>query len=232
MFFFKQFKIEDNRCAMKVGTDGVLLGAWVDIAAANTVLDVGTGSGVIALMLAQRTSTETQIDAIEIDKSSAGQAHENVQQSPWAKKMMVHHSSLQGFHSSKKYDLIVSNPPYFNNSLPPPERARAGARHTDTLPHHELLAHSKQLLAPTGRLAVILPFAEGKAFISMASITGLFCVRQCSFYSRQGKPQERWLLEFALEPRTIKTEKLLLFADDNNRSEDYKDLTRDFYLKL
>lgn len=232
MFYFKQFKIEDNRCAMKVGTDGVLLGAWVDVAQANTVLDVGTGSGVIALMLAQRTSAEARIDAIEVDKNSAEQALENVRQSPWGKKIIVHHSPLQGFRSSKKYDLIVSNPPYFNNSLPPPERARADARHTDTLSHHELLAHSKQLLAPSGRLAVVLPFAEGKAFISMASITGLFCVRQCSFYSRQGKPQERWLLEFALEPRTIKTEKLLLFADDNNWSEDYKDLTRDFYLKL
>jgi tRNA1Val (adenine37-N6)-methyltransferase len=232
VFYFKQFNIEDNRCAMKVGTDGVLLGAWVDVAKVNTVLDVGTGSGVIALMLAQRTPTETQIDAIEIDKACAEQAQENVQQSPWAKKIIVHHSLLQEFHSSKKYDLIVSNPPYFNNSLPPPERARADARHTDMLPHHELLAHTKQLIAPAGRLAVILPFAEGKAFISMASITGLFCVRQCSFYSRQGKPQERWLLEFALEPRTFKIEKLLLFADDNNWSEDYKDLTRDFYSKL
>jgi tRNA1Val (adenine37-N6)-methyltransferase len=232
VFYFKQFKIDDNRCAMKVGTDGVLLGAWVDIAQAKTALDVGTGSAVIALMLAQRTSTETQIDAIEVDKSSAEQAQENVQQSPWAKKIIVHHSSLQAFHVSKKYDLIVSNPPYFNNSLLPPEQTRAGARHTDTLPHHELLACAKQLLTPAGRLAVILPFAEGKAFISMASITGLFCTRQCSFYSRQGKPQERWLLEFALEPRTIKTENLLLFADDNNWSEAYKDLTRDFYLKL
>jgi len=232
VFSFKQFNIEDNRCAMKVGTDGVLLGAWVDVAQANAMLDVGTGSGVIALMLAQRTSTKAMIDAIEVDNASAEQAKENIQQSPWANNIVVHHSSLQAFHSSKKYDLIVSNPPYFNNSLPPPEQTRAGARHTDTLTHHELLAYSKQLLAPSGRLAVILPFAEGKAFISMASITGLFCIRQCSFYSRQGKPQERWLLEFALAPRTIKTEDLLLLADDNNWSEAYKDLTRNFYLKL
>lgn len=232
MFYFKQFNIEDNRCAMKVGTDGVLLGAWVDIAQAKQVLDVGTGSGVIALMLAQRTSAELTVDAIEVDKNSAEQALENVQQSPWANNIIVHHSPLQSFHSSKKYDLIVSNPPYFNNSLLPPEQTRVSARHTDTLAHHELLAYSKKSLAPAGRLAVILPFAEGKAFISMASITGLFCVRQCAFFSRKRKPQERWLLEFAVEPCTIKTEKLLLFADDNNWSEVYKDLTRDFYLKL
>ncbi|MFM7486536.1 MAG: tRNA1(Val) (adenine(37)-N6)-methyltransferase, partial [Cytophagales bacterium] len=103
MFYFKQFNIEDNRCAMKVGTDGVLLGAWVDIAQAKQVLDVGTGSGVIALMLAQRTSAELTVDAIEVDKNSAEQALENVQQSPWANNIIVHHSPLQSFHSSKKY---------------------------------------------------------------------------------------------------------------------------------
>lgn len=232
MFSFKQFNIEDNGCAMKVGTDGVLLGAWTNIRDVKHILDVGTGSGLIALMLAQRTSNEVIIDAIEIDEACAHQASFNIAQSPWASKVLMHTTSLQQFETLPCYDLIVCNPPYFNNSFAPPQSARAVARHANTLSHAELASHTKRLLSPTGKLSVILPFAEGKQFMSFASMLGFVCSRQCAVHSRPNKPQERWLLEFSLEYQPLKAEQLILHSSNDEWSDDYKNLTQQFYLKI
>lgn len=232
MFRFKQFTIYDDRCAMKVGTDGVLLGAWVELQNTKHILDVGTGSGLIALMLAQRCQPDAHIDAIELEPICTKQAVENVSLSPWPNKVTVHNTALQNFVSLVRYNLIVSNPPYFQNSLLPPRSNRANARHANTLPPHHLIIGTKSMLADSGRLAVVLPFEEGKEFISLASISGFFCHRECAFFSREGKTQERWLLEFGLTPKTTEKERLILHGKDGEWSEGYKTLTRDFYLKL
>lgn len=217
---------------MKVGTDAVLLGAWVAIANAKTILEVGAGSGVISLMLAQRTSPEATLTTIEIEKDDAGQAQENVARSPWPEKIKVVHQSFQEFSSHQKFDLIISNPPYFINSHLPPSAKRSVARHTNSLSYPELIAKAKQLLGPSGRLAVVLPFEEGKYFQARAKESGLHVIRQLAFYSRQGKPQERWLFEFAFAPEEFTIETLILHGKGEDWSDDYKMLTKDFYLKL
>jgi tRNA1Val (adenine37-N6)-methyltransferase len=232
MFRFKQFSIEDNRCAMKVGTDAVLLGAWVNIKGVKRILDVGTGCGIISLMLAQRTEEDVTIEGIEIEEQSAIQAQENLEKTSWCDRVLFHHCSLQHFRSSFKYDLIVSNPPYFNNSQLPPKAHRAKARHTDSLTHQELLNHSIRFLKVKGRLAVILPFEEGKLFVSLAKEVGLYLNRQLIFYSRKGKPQERWLFEFSFIPTILAVEYLVLYGDGEAWSSEYKSLTKAFYLKL
>ncbi len=232
MFQFKQFSIEDDRCAMKVGTDAVLLGAWVDVSKAKKILDVGTGCGIIALMLAQRTERDVWIEGIEIEEQDAIQAAENSSLSPWKNRIKVTHQSLQEFKDGESFDLIVSNPPYFINSQLPPSTDRAKARHTHSLSYQELIDHSTRLLKNEGRLAVVLPYIEGKDFVNLASIRGLICIRQLAFYSRKDKPQERWLFEFALIPKPLVTEQLTLHGEGETWSPEYKALTKSFYLKL
>lgn len=215
---------------MKVGTDGVLLGAWASVQNAKRILDVGTGSGLIALMLAQRTQPPVHIDAIDISKEDCEVAHENIMQSPWSEKINVHHASLQAF-SSEKYDLIVTNPPYFINSYKPPTEKRMQARHTETLSQHDLLQHSKRLLSPSGILSVILPETEANQLISLSNSLGWFCVRTCLFRSRAGKPVERILLELSLQQHVQEQEELVLYHSEEVWSEPYCNLTREFYLK-
>src|SRR6266850_1577807 len=145
-FTFKQFIVHHDRCAMKVGTDAVLLGAWAGAAGAKTILDIGTGSGIIALMLAQRTPSYARIDAVEIEQSDFLQASENAQNSPWPEKIIVHHTSIQEYQTDSQYDLIICNPPYFINSLLPPSPFRKQARHAALLPNRDLLTAVKRLL--------------------------------------------------------------------------------------
>jgi tRNA1Val (adenine37-N6)-methyltransferase len=235
VFHFKQFSIEDASSAMKVGTDAVLLGAWVSVKGAKRILDVGTGCGIIALMLAQRTDekvNDVNIEGIEIEEQDVKQADENLLETRWCNRVLFHNYSLQNFRSGYKYDLIVSNPPYFNNSQLPPAKHRAKARHTDSLSYKELLHHSVRLLKTKGRLAMILPFEEGKIFVSLAKEVSLFLNRQLSFYSRKEKPQERWLFEFSFEAKSVKEETLVLHGEGESWSEEYKKLTKEFYLKL
>jgi tRNA1Val (adenine37-N6)-methyltransferase len=232
MFRFKKFGIEDANCAHKVGTDGTLLGAWASVENANHVLDIGTGSGLIALMVAQRTAESTTIDAIELSHAAYEQATENAIQSPWSHKVKIHHTSLQEFHAEQNFDCILSNPPYFSNSFKPPNESRIAPRHTDTLSFEELIAHSKRLLTNDGKLNVILPYAEGVQFIELAKQHALYLTRQWGFRTRKEKPIERWLLEFSQLPEAIETNEILLYAKAEEWSDQYKDLTRDFYLKL
>jgi tRNA1Val (adenine37-N6)-methyltransferase len=229
-FRFKMFSIAHHQSTMKVGTDAVLLGAWVNPTGANRILEVGTGSGVIALMMAQRSEENTHIDAIEIDSNSVEQAIENIRKSPWPKKVTIHSSSLQLWSGDEKYDLIISNPPFFSNSLLPPNEARRDARHSITLTAAELLTQSNRLLAPGGRLAIILPYEEGNKFRAMASDHNFYLARQLAFFTRLEKPQERWLFEFSPKPSTMEQSSLTLYIAGNNRSEEYKRLTSDFYL--
>lgn len=231
-FRFKRFQVQDKGATHKVGTDGVLLGSWVSILDTDRLLlDIGTGSGVIALMLAQRTRDDAHIDAIDIELSDVLQAQMNATQSPWSHKVTVHHTPLQNFSTGLRYDVIVSNPPFFINSLQPPEKRRSQARHTLSLSFEDLISASMRLLQPQGRMAIVLPHREGEDFLSMASDAGFFPARITAFRSRRHKPIERLLLEFSQQPGPISRTELILHSDGAEWSPEYRALTRDFYLR-
>jgi len=218
---------------MKVGTDGVLLGAWANVNGANTILDIGTGSGVIALMIAQRTGPNVQIDAVEINDGAVMDASENFSISPWKEKVFLHHTTIQSFETKSKYDLIITNPPYFSNSFKPPDKNRQVARHAEDLKPDELLHSVCNLLSPTGRLAIILPPFEGAIFKSMALERNAFhSIRECVFRSREHKPVERLLMEFSFQTISTVNEELFLYRQGDELSESYRNLTKDFYLKV
>ena len=229
-FRFKQFSVKHDRCAHKVGTDAVLLGAWVDVIGANRILDIGTGSGVIALMMAQR-SAQAHIDAIDISTQDCQQANENVATSPWPNKIRITTIALQKFKSNP-YDLIVSNPPFFIDSAKPPEEVRTRARHTESLPPEELLIAAKHLITPQGKLCLILPVTEALSFIRLAHTSGWHCTRLCEFRARETKPVERLLFQLQLIEQEKKKESLMLYERDEEWTIEYKNLTRDFYLKI
>lgn len=211
---------------MKVGTDAVFLGSWVNIDDAKNILDIGTGCGVIALMLAQRAA-DAMIDAVETDNNSAQQAAENFNASDFAARLHTFNCRIQDHEGS--YDLIVSNPPFFSKSLLPPTAHRQTARHTETLSFEDLLGAVRRLLKKNGRFAVVLPVAEGNSFHALATRFGLYCNRSLAFFSREGKPQERWLFEFAAERKMPVEEKLVLYGGAE-WSEGYRKLTAEFYL--
>lgn len=237
-FRFQQFFVRHDRSSMKVGTDGVLLGAWSPICRENSensgfrILDIGTGSGLIALMLAQRCP-EAQIDAIDIDEASCLQAQENFDASPWAERLHVAQSSLQDWQN-REYDLVVSNPPYFVDSLKAPDAARCAARHNDTLPFRTLIAESTRRLKPDGTLAVIVPSEAEDELQVLAEAEGLQCAQKCYVHPKPGRPAKRVMLAWKPSNTSARlgglTEHLTLEADHGGRSEAYQLLTKDFYL--
>lgn len=232
IFHFKKFSVQHDQSSMKVGTDGVLLGAWVNVLGKYTLLDIGTGSGVIALMLAQRTPDHVLIDAIDLSEKDFNQAKTNFQSSPWKDKLKSYHSSLQDYKPLRKYDCIVSNPPFFSNSLEPPDVRRKTVRHTNTLTFEELLFYSIRLMKPDGSLNLILPVTEGNRFIEMAMTQGLHCNRTAYFRTRPGKPIERLLMELSFVKTIPNLSEILLYKEGNTPSEEYRSLTEDFYLNF
>jgi tRNA1Val (adenine37-N6)-methyltransferase len=231
-FHFKQFSIQHDKATHKVGTDAVLLGAWVNVSSATRVLDIGTGSGVIALMIAQRTGSSVFIDGVEIQEADAIQASENAARSPWSDRVKIHHTSIEDFNESHSYDLIVSNPPFFVNSSIPPVRARGIARHTNELTFESLLVAVKKLLTNNGSFAVILPLEESKIFSSMSMAEGFLMNRTMAVKSRDDKTVERVLMEFSRVEKSLELKSLTIHDEGNEWSSDYKNLTRDFYLKF
>ena len=240
-FRFKQFTVWHDRCAMKVGTDGVLLGAWCPLAIATSegeykVLDIGTGSGLIALMLAQRATsiddTPIVIDTIDIDADAAEQAQYNFEQSPWSKLLRIYQSSLQEWQSEKEYDLIVSNPPYFQGSLKNPDAQRATARHTDSLSYSELIAHSERLLRRNGILALVLPIEAEEEILSLAAAAGLSPIAITYVHTKPGKPVKRILMALTKGDADgeVDGNHFYIESADSPRSEEYKKLTEEFYL--
>lgn len=233
MFQFKQFIVRQDKCAMKVGTDGVLLGAWTNCETAKQILDVGTGTGLIALMLAQRCYAK--IAAIEIDESAVIQAKENIQNSPWANRIDILHSSFQDFceNQTNRYDLIVSNPPFFENALKSPLEKRTIARHTDKLKLTEILEGSKKLLSKQGNLNLILPYKEGLLLIEEAKKWGFYCRRKTTVFPRKDSAAKRILLSFILEPCLCEESELTIEIDKRHQyTEAYKELTESYYLKF
>lgn len=229
-FKFKQFDVAQDKCAMKIGTDGVLLGAWAPVEGED-ILDIGTGTGVIALMLAQRNPT-AQIDAIDIDAEAVKQAEENFKASPWSGNLTVLHTDLNRYKSKKKYDNIVSNPPYFSNSTPAPKADRQKVRHTVQLNFEGLLKAAAELLKDSGKLSVILPYTEGLNFIDLARVTGLYAEHITEFHSRPNKPVERLLITLSKKNLPVKTDLLIHYNINNEWAEPYKELTKDYYIVL
>lgn len=231
-FHFKKFSVRHDRSGMKVGTDGALLGAWTDVRQATQILDIGTGTGVIALMLAQRASESVTIDAVEIDDQAYADAQENIAASPWHDRIHLHHSSIQNFNTTTKFDLIVTNPPYFQKSYKPPTAQRETARHTEQLTFDEILDIAEKLLTTNGRLNLILPYTEGVQFLDLANHKGLHCTRKWIFRTRANKPVERFLLEFRWDKKDLDEGEVLLYSTGEEWSENYKELLKDFYLKI
>jgi tRNA1Val (adenine37-N6)-methyltransferase len=217
---------------MKVGTDGVLLGAWTNTMGIKKILDIGTGTGLIALMLAQRSAAI--IDALEIDALAAGQALENVNNSPWNNRIHVICDSFQDYSKSKnQYDLIVSNPPYFKNSLRTPDNLRAMARHDDDLTMDEIICGLKNILVPEGRFCMIWPYSELQIVRTSFNKAGLFESRITYVSPLPGKPIKRAMIEFSFFEK--KTEESMLVIEEFGRhqySEDFKELTKAYYLSL
>ena len=216
---------------MKVNTDGVLLGSWADADTISRALDVGTGSGLIALMIAQRS--EAAIDAVEIDTPATLQACENAARSPWKKRIQVFPGPFQDFasFSGKRYDLIVSNPPYFRNALKSRDKRRSNARHDLSLTHEELLKGSASLLNPQGRFCVILPYPMLDDFAGLAFIYGLHCRRITAVKTTPGDLFSRVLMSFGPAfADTIDRTELTIHEADGSYSEAYRELTKDFYL--
>jgi tRNA1Val (adenine37-N6)-methyltransferase len=231
-FAFKKFTVRQDRCAMKVGTDAVLLGAWAEVKNAQRILDIGTGTGVIALMMAQRSNAF--VDAIDIDANSCTQAVDNIGQSIWSDRIKVQQTSLQQFASISqlRYDLIVSNPPYFIDSSKALGVERTTARHADQLPYCEMMAGVLKLLHKDGRLCVILPVKEAEVFRELAGKGKLKLSKLTRVRTHADKSQEkRWLMQYEYNPTSFSEDFLIIEKDARHTySEEYRLLTKDFYL--
>lgn len=230
-FSFKKFTVYHDRCAMKVGTDGVLLGAWTDLSASRNVLDIGTGTGLISLMLAQRNEN-IQITAIDIDSQAVGQAGENIDSSPWRDRINVRLQDITNYQPAVLFDTIVSNPPYFADSLKCPDAQRNTARHTDTLSVETLLSKSSGLLHDHGKVSFIFPFDQTERIIQKAKEVGLYLSRHTIVKPRPDLPPKRSLLEFSKKEEPYKEEVLTIELSRHVYTDEYIALTGEFYLKM
>lgn len=227
-FQFKQFMVSQDRCAMKVGTDGVLLGAWAH--GGSHILDIGTGTGIIALMMAQRFP-KALVDAIEIDSEAAHQAVENVARSPFADRIKVVETSLQQFKPDEPYDVIVTNPPFFARSLKSPDDSRRLARQTDSLPFSAIFAFAKENLVVDGELSAIIPTDYLEEFSQEAFMRGMFLSRQYAVKTVERKPAKRTLVAFSpSRPAAFDKREVILSDKDGKRSPWYEELVEEFYL--
>lgn len=233
-FNFKQFTIEQDRCAMKIGTDGILLGAWAEIKDPYAVLDIGAGTGVIGLMLAQRSSAE-QIDALEIDEDAYEQCVDNFENSPWADRLFCYHAALEEFAEEmkdEKYDLIISNPPFYTAEYKSNNEARNSARFEDAMPFEDLIEFSSVLLSDEGSFAVIIPFIEEQNFLELCRDVNLFPNRITRVRGTKDSEVKRSLLQLSFSKTEVFRDELVLEAGRHEYTEDYIALVEDFYLKL
>jgi len=232
-FKFKQFSVDDNNCAMKIGTDGCLLGAWADVCDAQNILDIGTGSGVIALMLAQRSNA--MIDAVEIDNDAYKQSCENFANSPWKARLQAIHAPLQEYVKTclKKYDLIVSSPPYFINSLKTADHKRKLARHTDSLTFEELLSCSLRLLNKDGKFCVVIPSDIESLFRDIAIIEGFYITQTTQAEPKAGTKPVRTLLQMGHSKKSNFPDTIaILDKEGKDYTPGYIKLTKDFYINF
>ena len=231
-FSFKQFTIYQGKSAFKVGTDGVLLGAYADLAGVRSILDIGSGTGLISLMLAQRCDAE--ITAIEPDHESFIQACENVSRCPWHERIKVRHTDLQNFdRKHEKFDLIVTNPPYFISSLKSPDPRKSVARHNDSLTSAEILEGVLKFMSDYGHLQLILPYVEGNVFIAEANKYGLYCNSILKIKSLPTAEISRLILTFSkAQKKHVESFLTIEHGRRHEFTEEYINLTKEFYLKF
>lgn len=231
-FKFEQFVVRQDRCAMKVGTDGTLLGAWAEMERNDgRVLDIGTGTGLIALMMAQRYP-EAKVTAIDIDEMAVSQAVENVQGSSFADRIEVFQADVNTFEPTEMFDSIVCNPPFFNNALICPDNQRTQARHTLSLSYQQLMAAAWRLLRDEGVFSLIIPNDFFQQLESEAHLAGFFLTRVFGVRTIEGKPIKRYLIELRKHPYIELIKKDVMIEDEPNvRSIWYRELTKDFYIK-
>lgn len=241
-FQFKQFTVEQDRTAMKIGTDGILLGAWAKVENAFSVLDIGAGTGVIALMIAQRTEAET-VDAIELDEDAYEQCVDNFENSPWGDRLFCYHASLEEFSEEmdeEKYDLILSNPPFFQ---PPTAKdnseeedvvsnSRKKARFYDSLPFEELIEYASGLLSDFGSLAVIIPYSEEEKFLQLAADVNLFPNRITRVRGNKDASVKRSLLQLSFSKTEPEKNEIILEINRHEYTQEYINLVKEFYLNM
>lgn len=237
-FTFKQFFVAHDKCEMKVGTDGVLLGAWAPVDNVKTALDIGTGSGLIALMLAQRADQVECIDGIELDEHAALQAKENAKASSWDTLIQINHCDIYHFaqQTKKTYDLIVSNPPYFEPAIACRNDIREQARYTKTLTHEGLLDSAQRLIADNGMFCVVLPYLIGEQFIEIAQKKEWKTVKRVNIKDSDNKPYHRILLAFQRQNQNkdkipcIIEELIIRNSHDGHYTDKFQSWVTDFYL--
>lgn len=240
-FEFKQFTIAQDRCAMKIGTDGVLLGAWTAISTnTHNILDIGAGTGVISLMLAQRSTAEN-IEAIELDGDAFEQCTENFENSPWSGRLFCFHAGFDEFvdeytqeepDQAELYNLIVSNPPFYSEEVSSGNTVRDVARQNTSLPFNELVEGVSKLLTKYGSFSTIIPFKEEKKFIILAAQFSLFPKRITRVKGNAKSPIKRSLLEFIFRQESPILNELIIEEERHQYTSDYIELTKDFYLKM
>jgi len=229
-FRFKQFRVHHDRSTMKVGTDAIALGAWAQCQQPNRILDVGTGCGLIALMLAQRFP-DAIVDAVEPDAPSAEQAGQNFADSPWSRRLRCRPSDIQQFHADSPYDLMVCNPPFFHSGPISPQSARAAARHAITLTGDDLVTVATRLLSASGSLGVVLPSESEPAAIASAQAAGLFPRHCCRIRGRAQSPIRRVLLQLTRESGACRRDELTIEHRRHEYTPAWAALTADFLLK-
>jgi len=233
-FQFKEFSIEQDRCAMKIGTDGVLLGAWTSVQDAYSILDIGAGTGILALMLAQRSDAE-QIDALEIDEDAYEQCVDNFENSSWADRLFCYHAALDEFTEEmedEKYDLIISNPPFYTEDYKSGDAARNMARFAESLPFEELIKFVSELLSDEGSFAVIIPYSEEKYFLKLSEKVNLFPNRITRVRGTENTPLKRSLLQLSFSEKPFSSNELILEVSRHKYTQDYQKMVAPFYLKL
>lgn len=233
MFKFKQFSVKQAQSAMKIGTDSVLLGAWTPLNHPQSILDIGAGTGLLALMLAQRCDALT-IDAVEIDEQAYIECSENFEENPWGDRLFCYHASFEEFFTEmdESYDLIISNPPFYSTDYKTPEKARNTARFSDALPSKQLLEGVSRLLAVEGYFSVILPYSESETFITLAATFGLFPQKITHTRGNEKSELKRSMMLFARKP--LPSYPIHIFTIEKERgvyTDEYKELTKEFYLK-
>ena len=229
-FHFKHFSLCHDRSTMKVGTDAVLLGAWANVKPTDWVLDIGTGCGVLPLMLAQKGIAKAH--AVDLDEASALEAAENFQASQWNRQLFAFHADIRKFTMQCAYDLIISNPPFFINSYKCDADRRNQARHTDTsLTFSDLIASVRRLLKPDGRFVLVLPERESHDFIPLAEQANLYLYRKENIIPIEGKDPNRVNLEFHYgKPKTVSVSDLIIRHEDGTFSKEYLESVREYYL--
>ncbi|MEF3077867.1 tRNA1(Val) (adenine(37)-N6)-methyltransferase [Winogradskyella poriferorum] len=233
-FKFKQFTIKQDRCAMKIGTDGVLLGAWTSVKHNPfSILDIGSGTGILSLMIAQRSYAE-QIEAIEIDDDAYEQCSENFENSPWNDRLFCYHASLLEFVEEVEdaFDLIICNPPFYSEDYKTENKSRDLARFNDAMPFKHIIYAVAHLLAEDGLFSIVIPKKEEDDFVALANTIGLFPQRILHVRGNPDADVKRSLIEFSYTQKEVETSELIIETERHNYTKVYINLTKDFYLKM